>query len=266
MGLTSQDCGFGTLREAFNIESSPGDKIIALAGNPNTGKSTLFNALTGLNQHTGNWPGKTVLQAKGTFRHQGDRFILVDLPGTYSLLAKSAEEETARDFICFAKPDATIVVADATSLERNLNLALQIIEITPRVVLCVNLMDEARRKGLSVDTEILSAELGVPVVAAAARSGKGLPELLEVTHRVADGTLSPVPKQIVYEQEIEKAVRYLEPMLRQTLKGSLNPRWAALRLLEGDPSILEAIERYCCPYITQELEVRLRHELKFGSV
>ena len=115
-------------------KAGPELPVIALAGNPNTGKSTLFNALTGLKQHTGNWPGKTVLLARGSCTHRGRQFHLVDLPGTYSLLANSAEEEVARDFICFARPDATIVVTDATCLERNLNLVLQVLEITPRVV------------------------------------------------------------------------------------------------------------------------------------
>ena len=127
-------------------KKSPEDRIIALGGNPNVGKSTVFNSLTGLNQRTGNWPGKTVVNAQGRYRFQDQNFILVDIPGTYSLMANSAEEEVARDFICFGNPDVTVVVADATCLERNLNLVMQVMEITDRVVLCVNLMDEARKK------------------------------------------------------------------------------------------------------------------------
>jgi Ferrous iron transport protein B. len=147
MGLTNQSTGLGALKEMFEVRvESPDDIVIALAGNPNTGKSTVFNSLTGLKQHTGNWPGKTVTNAQGRYRHRDKKYILVDLPGTYSLLASSVEEEVARDFICFGNPDATVVVVDATCLERNLNLVLQILEITSNVVVCVNLMDEAKRK------------------------------------------------------------------------------------------------------------------------
>jgi ferrous iron transport protein B len=151
--------------------------IVALAGNPNTGKSTVFNALTGLRQHTGNWPGKTVGLASGPLKLRNNTILLVDLPGTYSLLAASEEEKLARDFICSGTASAIVVVVDATCLERNLNLALQILEITDKVILCVNLIDEAKRKGIHVDKAVLSSELGVPVVLTAARSGQGLDQL-----------------------------------------------------------------------------------------
>jgi len=166
-------------QDRFGISLATGQFGVALAGNPNVGKSTIFNALTGLHQHTGNWPGKTVDNAQGSFQFQQKSFLLVDLPGTYSLLAHTVEEQIARDFLCFASPDVTVVVLDATCLERNLNLALQVFEITPKVIICLNLMDEARKKNIMIDVPSLERELGVPVVAAAARQGKGLPELQE---------------------------------------------------------------------------------------
>lgn len=241
MGLTSQSTGMGALRETF---SDKGDYVVALAGNPNTGKSTVFNALTGLNQHTGNWPGKTVLQARGSFRHRGKEITLVDLPGTYSLLANSPEEQVARDFICFAEPDATVVVADATCLERNLNLVLQVMEITPRVIVCLNLMDEARRRRLSIDTQSLGEKLGVPVVPAAARSGQGLERLKDLILEVACGSLTPVPMRLTYPRDIEEAVNGIAADLAPVLRGRLNERWVALRLVDGDYSVLSSIEEY----------------------
>lgn len=221
-----------------------GSFVIALAGNPNTGKSTVFNALTGLNQHTGNWPGKTVVRAVGVYQHAGKNVMLVDLPGTYSLLATSAEEIIARDFICFADPDATVVVVDATCLERNLNLVLQVLEITPRVVICLNLMDEARRKRIRVDTERLAILLGVPVVPTAARSGKGLALLKEAVHGVASRRIGTNPIQLRYAEEIEEAVHEIEAELARILPQGLSPRWTALRLLDGDRPLLESLERH----------------------
>ncbi|MYB20739.1 MAG: iron transporter FeoB, partial [Holophagales bacterium] len=180
----------------LGVDMSNWDYVVALAGNPNTGKSTVFNALTGLRQHTGNWPGKTVTRAEGGFEYGGDRYKLVDLPGTYSLLSSSLDEETARDFILFGRPDVTVIVVDATRLERNLNLALQVLEITDRAVVCLNLMDEARRKGLTVDVRRLARDLGVPVVATAARSGEGLEELNRGVADVATGSYRCRPRRV----------------------------------------------------------------------
>ena len=160
------------ISRGLDIRREENERVIALAGNPNVGKSTVFNSLTGLNQHTGNWPGKTVANAYGRYRHKNGSFILVDIPGTYSLMANSTEEEIARDFICFGNPHAVVVVVDATCLERNLNLVLQTLEITGRVVVCVNLMDEAERKKIRVDTGKLQSLLGVPVIGTAARFGR----------------------------------------------------------------------------------------------
>jgi len=231
--------------ERFHIHpQSPDDLIIALAGNPNTGKSTVFNALTGMNQHTGNWAGKTVGSAVGYYRHEELPFTLVDLPGTYSLLSQSADEQVARDFICFAKPHATIVVADATCLERNLNLALQVMEVTDRVVLVVNLMDEAKRKGIEVRIADLSRELGVPVIPMIARSGQGLEALKHTVWKIATGQLQPQPIPLRYSDEVEAAVEALIPQIEPLVQGVLPPRWVALRLLDGDTSVLDSIEQY----------------------
>ncbi len=244
MGLTYQSTGTLTTREAFNVPASDNQPVIALAGNPNTGKSTVFNALTGLRQHTGNWPGKTVLQTKGTFIHNGRKYTLVDLPGTYSLLANSIDEQVARDFICFAQPEATIVVVDATCLERNLNLALQVMEITDKVILCVNLMDEARRKHLRIDIKGLSKALGIPVVATTARNKEGLPELLDITCKVVSKQLEPNPKAVRYSPEVEKAISRLEPQIKALFGDNINFRWIALRLLDGDINLIQNLEKY----------------------
>ncbi|MGI6449465.1 MAG: FeoB small GTPase domain-containing protein [Desulfitobacteriia bacterium] len=250
------------LREPFGIVTKQDQLVIALAGNPNVGKSTVFNALTGLRQHTGNWPGKTVDYAQGSFTYQDKSFLLIDLPGTYSILAHTVEEEIARDFICFGHPDVTVVVLDATSLERNLNLALQIMETTAKVVVCVNLIDEAKKKRLAIDFLALEKELGVPVVPTAARLGIGLNELKEKIYHVAIGKIKPKPMQIKYSSEVEKAVQSLLPYLNQLeISKTLNPRWVALRLLDGDEKFITSITSHAkCQSITNiigEAEVAL---------
>jgi ferrous iron transport protein B len=220
------------------------DHVVALAGNPNTGKSTVFNALTGLRQHTGNWPGKTVTRAEGGFEYGGRRFKLVDLPGTYSLLSTSVDEQVARDFILFGQPDVTVVVVDATRLERNLNLALQVLEITNRAVVCVNLIDEARRHGWQVDARQLARDLGVPVVLTAARGGEGLPDLLQAISEVAEGSTVCRPHRLSAEPPaIRGLVRELIAQVEAVFPGLPNPRWVALRLLAGDEAITEAVRR-----------------------
>ena len=242
MGLTAGSTGMGAVDHGLVIRrGSPEEKVIALAGNPNVGKSTVFNALTGMNQHTGNWPGKTVSCAQGIYEHAGEKYLLVDLPGTYSLAAHSREEEAARDFLCFGGADAAVVVCDATCLERNLNLALQTIEIQPRTVLCVNLMDEAEKKGIRIDFKELERLTGVPAVAVSARSGKGLDRLMQEIARIAQCS-SIQPQPIVYGEPIDSAAALVERAIRRPLEGSgLNPRWAALRLLERDSSQLDAL-------------------------
>lgn len=255
MGLTKQSTGSQSIdKELKIVRMDKTDKVIALAGNPNVGKSTVFNSLTGLNQHTGNWPGKTVTNAQGRYRHKDRDFILVDIPGTYSLMANSVEEEVARDFICFGNPDATIVIVDATCLERNLNLVLQTIEITKKVVVCVNLMDEAKRKGINIDLVKLSLLLGVPVVGTSAAKGKGLDGLMDVVYDFTSGKLQTKPLKIVYSDLVEDVLEEIENEVEKIAESKkrdekryeneLNTRWIALKLLENDQQLLEGIDKF----------------------
>ncbi|MFZ5878535.1 MAG: FeoB small GTPase domain-containing protein [Chloroflexota bacterium] len=227
--------------EQMGIKVGDFERVIALAGNPNTGKSTLFNSLTGLKQHTGNWPGKTVTRAEGGYQFNNVKYKLVDLPGTYSLLSASQDEEVARDFILFGQPDCTIVVTDATALERNLNLAMQVMEITDRVVVAINLMDEARRKGLEVDARSLSRDLGVPAIPITARTGEGVHTLLGTIAEVIEGKVATKPIRVNGTPEFQKAVNELAAMIEQMAPGIPNARWLAIRLLDGDARVQQAI-------------------------
>ena len=218
------------------------DYVITMAGNPNTGKSTVFNNLTGLKQHTGNWPGKTVTRAEGGFIYNEKRYKVVDLPGTYSLLSTSTDEEVARNFILFGQPDVTVIVVDATRLERNLNLALQILEITDRAVLCLNLMDEAQRNNVEIDIRALSKELGIPVIPASARRKQGMDELLNAIEEVVTGKYVCKPHKLKSRSsKLNHAIAALSSKLDEQFPGLPNVNWVALRLLEGDDSIIEAV-------------------------
>ena len=243
MGLTQQSTKIKSLEDIFNIEKKDDEFMIALAGNPNTGKSTVFNYLTGLKQHTGNWPGKTVCTARGDFSHKDINYSLIDLPGTYSLFPLSQEEIVARDFICFGNPDAVIVVCDSTCIERNLNLLFQVMELTDNVILCLNLLDEAKKKGIEINKSKLEEMLGIPVVLTAARSGYGMDELKETLNTVIHGNYKFNNKPVYYDDEIESMVNSIKDELYEIIP-SINPRWLGLRLIDGDESILTSLNDY----------------------
>jgi Fe2+ transport system protein B len=227
----------------LGVDMSDYDFVIALAGNPNTGKSTVFNAITGLRQHTGNWPGKTVSRAEGGLAYGDQKYKVVDLPGTYSLLATSLDEEVARDFILFGQPDVTIVVVDATRLERNLNLVLQVTEITDRAIVALNLIDEAERHGLQIDERRLAKDLGIPVVPMVARQGRGIPELLQAISEVANGQTLGKLRKIKYDSPgLKNAIDQLTAKIEAGYPDLPNARWVALRLLDGDKKIAEALK------------------------
>lgn len=229
--------------------------VVALAGAPNVGKSTVFNALTGLRQHTGNWPGKTVVRAEGIVGRGSREYLLVDTPGTYSLLACSSDEEAARDFICFGHADAVIVVCSATNLERDLNLALQVMETTGNVVVCVNLMDEARRKGIRINCPLLEERLGVPVVPAAAARGEGLKVLAETVQRMAWSGERRPSRHLSYGKDLEPWLERLEAAVSGCSLNGLEARWASVKLLEGDEGTLGLLAQYAGNDLRKEKEV-----------
>lgn len=252
MGLTQQSTKIKSLEDIFHIEKKENEIMIALAGNPNTGKSTVFNYLTGLKQHTGNWPGKTVCTARGDFSYKDVNYSLIDLPGTYSLFPLSQEEIVTRDFICFGNPDAVIVVCDSTCIERNLNLAFQVMELTDNVILCLNLLDEARKKGIKIDKDKLEDKLGIPVVLTAARSGLGMDELQETLNSVVKKEYKFKNKPVYYDEEIESIINSIKEDLYSIIP-SINPRWLGLRLIDGDESLLTSLNDYTENDILDEL-------------
>ena len=245
MGLINDSTKIKTVDSGLVIKKlTPDDKIIAIAGNPNVGKSTVFNSLTGLNQHTGNWPGKTVTNTQGYCHYRDSTYVLVDIPGTYSLMAHSAEEEVARNFICFGDPDAVVVVCDAICLERNFNLVLQTLEITNKVVVCVNLMDEAKKKNIRIDLDAISQKLGIPVVGTTARKKKSLGKLMKSVSQLLYQPEEVSSFQIKYSKPIEDAIAHLEPFIKQKIKKNINTRWLSLKLLDYDETLITALNEY----------------------
>ena len=220
------------------------DHLVALAGCPNVGKSTVFNALTGLRQHTGNWPGKTVARAEGGFEHEARRFKIIDLPGTYTLITPQAEERIAHDALVYGRPDVTVVVVDASQLERNLGFLLQVLEVTDRVVVCLNLMDEAKRHGIEVDAAALERELGVPVVPTVARHGRGIDALRAAIARVASEGGNPHRHRFtLQDSELDALLAEGGARIEAAYPGVPASRWIALHLLDGDPPLTAAVRR-----------------------
>ena len=214
---------------------------VAFAGNPNVGKSTIFNSLTGMNQHTGNWSGKTVGNCSGTFTYKDAHFTAIDIPGTYSLMSNSEEEEIARNYICFENPDAIVIVVDGTSLERNLNLVTQIMEINSNIILCVNLLDEAKKKGIKIDLNKLSSLLGIPVVGTIAKKKKTLINLKNIIYDVCLKKIVPTPNIVKYLPIIEDSISLLSCEY-PTIPFPLN-RWISLKLLSNDTKIINTISQ-----------------------
>ena len=241
MGLTSKSTGNVLLNEDFDRLKKDCNYVVALAGNPNVGKSTIFNGLTGLNQHTGNWPGKTVSNASGICEFKGSKFLFVDIPGTYSIMSNSEEEEIARNYICFENPDAVVVVVDATCLERNLNLVFQIKEISSNVIVCVNLLDEAKKKGIKIDLDKLEDLLGSKVVGTIARKKKTLNNLLLTIANL--DKRNDNPNVIKYSNEIENAINNLLPEVNkiEAIPDFLR-RFVCIKLLDNSEEILKTIE------------------------
>ena len=245
MGLTNSSTGLKALDSNPQTKRKNSDDIvIALAGNPNVGKSTVFNGLTGMNQHTGNWPGKTVASADGICVTENNRYVLVDIPGTYSLMAHSVEEEVARNYLCFGEPDAVIVVCDATCLERNLNLVLQTIEISKNVIVCVNLMDEAKRKKIKINLNLLSKKLGVPVISTVAHKKSSLKTLTDTLDKVISKEISVNPLKIEYPEVIESAIKNIQQCLMGYNLKNLDSRWLSLKLLDDDQSLIKEVHNY----------------------
>ena len=256
MGLSRTSTGTNLLNDDFQELKNKCDFTVALAGNPNVGKSTIFNALTGMHQHTGNWSGKTVSNAAGELTYMNKKYLFIDIPGTYSIMSNSEEEQIARDYICFGNPNATVIVLDATCLERNLNLVYQIMEITDNIIVCVNLLDEAKKKGIDIDLNLLSKKLGVPVVGTTARKKKTLNKLLKTINDVCTKKVIPSPKPVQYIDIFEENITLIQNELQKEF--NLSPKiskWISLKLLDGNLEIIKSIEINLNIDITNNLKI-----------
>ncbi|MCL2860050.1 MAG: ferrous iron transport protein B [Oscillospiraceae bacterium] len=259
MGLTASSTGTKVLAEDVFEKTVGFNFTIGIAGNPNVGKSTVFNGITGMRQHTGNWTGKTVTNAIGNCKHKDKDFLFVDIPGTYSLMSNSEEEEIARNYICFGNADVIVVVVDATSLERNLNLVFQTMEITKNVIVCVNLLDEAKKKGIHIDLELLSKRLGVPVVGTCARKRKTLNNLLDVIYDVCVEKIEVSPITIKYSELIENSINLIVPSIKKlNIKNVHIHRWIALKLIDGDKSIINSLSEHLNIDLSKNLKLKAK--------
>ena len=272
MGLTSNSTGSKLLNDDVLQLKENCNYTVAFAGNPNVGKSTIFNSLTGMHQHTGNWPGKTVSNASGICKYNNKNFLLIDIPGTYSLMSNSQEEEIARDYICFGRPDVTVVVVDATCLERNLNLVFQTMEITPNVIVCVNLLDEAKKKHIDINLSKLQELLGVPVVGTIARKKKTLKNLLNTINGVCERKIISNPKVIKYPQVIEDNISTIYPNIKKITPPLFEyiSRWICLKLLDNDEKIINTIEKSLSinlkSNVIKEKLLEIKNNLEFDKV
>ena len=272
MGLTSNSTGSKLLNDDVLQLKESCNYTVAFAGNPNVGKSTIFNSLTGMHQHTGNWPGKTVSNASGICKYNNKNFLLIDIPGTYSLMSNSQEEEIARDYICFGRPDVTVVVVDATCLERNLNLVFQTMEITPNVIVCVNLLDEANKKHIDINLSKLQELLGVPVVGTIARKKKTLKNLLNTINGVCERKIISNPKVIKYPQVIEDNISTIYPDIKKITPPLFEyiSRWICLKLLDNDEKIINTIEKSLSinlkSNVIKEKLLEIKNNLEFDKV
>ena len=259
MGLTASSTGTKVLTEDVFEKTVGFNFTIGIAGNPNVGKSTVFNGITGMRQHTGNWTGKTVTNAIGNCRHKDKNFLFVDIPGTYSLMSNSEEEEIARNYICFGNADVIVVVVDATSLERNLNLVFQTMEITKNVIVCVNLLDEAKKKGIRIDLELLSKRLGVPVVGTCARKRKTLNNLLDVIYDVCIGKIVVSPVTIKYNELIETSINIITSTIKKlNIKNIHMLKWIALKLIDGDRAIINSLSEHLNIDLSKNLKLKTK--------